>query len=383
MTIFSLPAIDDPISVILKLPGEVCNINCHYCYEKRKPDRAMNKITPELVRVLLEKAGGRTLSIELHGGEPLLAGKENMKGIFEEFRKYPGELIVSIQTNGTLMDQSWIDFFKQEWPNLAYATSIDGDAENTLHRVDYQENPVHDKIEHLFDLFSKNEIKVGVVAVVTKTSLTRVKEVFDYFVSKKCINHLVLSPCFDFNSPHYLTAKNRELIMLLNSDQTGTPDWGIRPNEYADFLIEFFDLWKESGAFKSLYVEPFMSILRVLGGKNTSSCHFDQKKCAHYLTLYPDGRITTCDELDPPTNHGYLTDFNSLNDILAFQRNNNLLNELKEIMRKCEGCNYLSTCNGGCLATRRRYKDTEYYEGYCDYRIKIIDYVSQQIAAIK
>lgn len=58
------------VSVIVKLRGQTCDIDCVFCYEKRKesPDGARVEIA-DIAR-LTDIFGDRPLVIELHCGEP-------------------------------------------------------------------------------------------------------------------------------------------------------------------------------------------------------------------------------------------------------------------------------------------------------------------------
>ena len=71
----------EAVSVILKVRGETCDVDCLYCYEKRKESPGGARISVEQVRQLGEIFGARPLAIELHGGEPLTAGKEHIAAI--------------------------------------------------------------------------------------------------------------------------------------------------------------------------------------------------------------------------------------------------------------------------------------------------------------
>ncbi|MFX0574626.1 hypothetical protein [Nocardia nepalensis] len=63
------------VSVILKLRGETCDIDCLYCYEKRKESPGGARIGVQDIARLPQLFGGRRLVVELHGGEPLTAGQ--------------------------------------------------------------------------------------------------------------------------------------------------------------------------------------------------------------------------------------------------------------------------------------------------------------------
>lgn len=374
----SLPAKNDMLSVILKLPGEVCNLNCHYCYEKRKPSPEFQMLSDNLLREFFRKAGDRPLSIELHGGEPLIIGYDNMRKLLRECQKYKGPLGVVLQTNATLLNQNWLDLFKEEWPEIEISTSIDGPLNTTIHRVDYQDNLVHSKIEKVFELFQKNNLKVGVICTVTRAALNKSSDILQYFMRfKDCLSLLKLNPCFDFNVKSKISLGNRKSFQRYNPDSKGVPGWGITPNEFLGFLKDFFTEWVTQEHYMDLLVEPYLSVIRVIGGKKSNFCIYDQQKCSSMLTLYPDGRLSSCDELSMPYSmlSRNIFELDTLEDVIYFQTNKSLHKDLNDILKDCSNCNYKDYCNGGCLATRKRYKGSKYYHEYCNYRMGLIDFV--------
>jgi len=98
---------NDTLSIILKLVGEVCNLDCTYCYEKRKPYEGNRILQPETVSSVLKRFGKRPLRIELHGGEPLLYPMKKMDELVQMFDSHGPQVRVAIQTNGVLMTQEW------------------------------------------------------------------------------------------------------------------------------------------------------------------------------------------------------------------------------------------------------------------------------------
>jgi uncharacterized protein len=128
---------DTAVSVILKLRGETCNVDCLYCYEKRKEAPGGARISAEQVARLAEIFRGRRLAVELHGGEPLTAGKEAVGAVLTELAAQPSVIRVSLQTNGVRLDESWLDLFDAIYPDLQIGISLDGDAEGNSWRVGY------------------------------------------------------------------------------------------------------------------------------------------------------------------------------------------------------------------------------------------------------
>jgi radical SAM protein with 4Fe4S-binding SPASM domain len=129
-------------------------------------------------------------------------------------------------------------------------------------------------------------------------------------------------------------------------------------------------------------IEPLHSVVQVLAGGRPAFCHFSDTKCGHVLTLYPDGRIGSCDELRMPLAQlAHVSQVESVDEILAMRTNTGLATRLEALFEKCNACDYRPTCRGGCLSTRLQFQGTEYDDEYCAYRSRLIDYVAAEIGA--
>src|SRR5437016_1156024 len=88
------------VSVILKLRGETCDIDCLYCFEKRKESPGGARIGVEDIVRLPQLFGGRPLVVELHGGEPLTAGQPYLREVLSTLAQQPLVQRATLQTNG-------------------------------------------------------------------------------------------------------------------------------------------------------------------------------------------------------------------------------------------------------------------------------------------
>jgi radical SAM protein with 4Fe4S-binding SPASM domain len=375
-----LPKIDESITVILKLAGETCNINCHYCYEKRKPYAQALVLQPETLAKFLDLCGSRPLYVVLHGGEPLLIGRKRITPLLRELRAYRGPLQLAMQTNGVMLNNAWLDYFDKAWPGLKISISLDGDAEANAHRVDFADRPTYARTIRALLLLAERQWDIGVIAVVTKRALGRAKELMYHYLEFPAIRVLKLSPCLDFNvvTKDFHTP-NRRSIAILNPAGRGIPGWATSPMEYAQFLVDAWDAWRDTRAFRHFLLEPHLSIVRNLAGKESEFTHFSDRKEPFIVTLYPDGRIGSSDELNmPEALLGHVDGCESLDHLLRLDTNASLKARLKALLSKCGDCAYRTSCRGGSLADRFRYVGTSYDDEYCDYRKYIIDYVSHQ-----
>ena len=104
-----------PLSGTFELTSR-CNLDCRMCYvHLRKNDaQAMKNELPadEWLKIAAEAAGAGTLFILLTGGEPLL--RPDFSEIYLGCKKLG--LIVSVNTNGTLIDEKTADLFASSPP---------------------------------------------------------------------------------------------------------------------------------------------------------------------------------------------------------------------------------------------------------------------------
>lgn len=367
------------VSVILKLRGETCDIDCLYCYEKRKETPGGARIEAGQVRQLAELFQGRPLAVELHGGEPLTAGRGHVAEVLGELAAQVSVVRVSLQTNGVLLDEQWLDLFDALYPGLEIGISLDGDAAGNAWRVGYDGKPVYPRVAAALRLLADRGRKTGVIAAVTPAVLGRAEAVLDHLAGFEAVNAVSFVPCFDTSVQQPTAAQGSRLpasrrLQRAAVGSPGGPGWAIRPDAYAEFVLAATVHWIRAGHFARMKLEPAVSTIRRLRGLDTGFCHFSNLKCDHVFTLYPDGRLGSCDELPWPqaqlTRLGQITDQAA---VVSAQRRLPLLNQGKALMERCTTCAYRPACGGGCVATRRRYDQAGDQDAYCDYRIRMID----------
>ncbi|MEU1476125.1 radical SAM protein [Streptomyces sp. NPDC005760] len=374
------------VSVILKLRGDTCDIDCLYCYEKRKEAPGGARIDAGQVHQLAELFRGRPLAVELHGGEPLTAGRDHIADILRELAALPNVVRVSLQTNGVLLDERWLDLFDALYPRLQIGISLDGDARGNAWRVGYDGRPVYPRVADALRLLSSRGRKVGVIAAVTPAVLGRADDVLDHLTGFEAVNAVSFVPCFDTSvrRPTAVTGRRVPASRLLQQAAVGAsdgPGWAIRPHEYTEFVLAATSHWISAGHFGRVKLEPAVSVIRRLRGVGSAFCHFSDMKCDHVFTLYPDGRLGSCDELPWPQARLTLLDENPVeSDVVRAQQGSNLLNQGKALMEKCVTCDYRTTCGGGCVATRWRHDLAGDQDAYCDYRMRLIDGIAALLA---
>lgn len=109
-----------------------CNLKCLYCYEKEKKRNlylSKNKAEQilDFIKRRISTYTDKNISIVLHGGEPML-NYEVLSYIVENVKSWNKNILISMTTNGTLIDENNIKFILDNIDDLSI--SIDGTAEN-------------------------------------------------------------------------------------------------------------------------------------------------------------------------------------------------------------------------------------------------------------
>ncbi|MFI1445237.1 radical SAM protein [Streptomyces fructofermentans] len=375
------------VSVVLKLRGETCDVDCLYCFEKRKLAPGGAQITVQQIRRLGQIFGERPLAIELHGGEPLTVGKHAMAALLDELAAQPTVHRVHLQTNGVRLDGEWLDLFDAHYPSLHIGISMDGDEQGNSWRIGYDGTAIYPHIVNTLHLLADRGRTCGIVTVVTPAVLGRAAQVIDHIASFDAVRAVHLLPAFDTTVTQPLKAPGRRTSpsRLSQARAVGAQGaaWAITPAQYAEFVLEAAARWIGAGHFRRIKLDPAVATIRRLKGLDTAHCHFAAHKCSHVFTAYPDGRFGSCDELPWPQAHLLpIAAARSERDITEAQHANPLLTAGQELMTKCLSCPYRAVCGGGCTATRwRMVKATGSDDAYCAHRARLIDGMAHLLAA--
>jgi uncharacterized protein len=266
-----------------------------------------------------------------HGGEPLSAGINFFNSAMKFQNQYKSKNITfrnNIQTNATLINSEWINFFKLH--NFNIGISIDGPEEiHNLHRVFPNGKGSFSNVLSGIHLVQENKLDFGCLAVITNNSTKKAEDIFNFFINEKILSFDVL-PCIDF-----IDDKNYAISSL----------------NYANFLIELFDLWfnNDDPRIKIRFFDNIL--LSMLGGK-VLLCKFSGN-CSNFFTIKENGDIFPCDKFigNPELKLGNICEDN-LDDILKSNNFKYFSFDVGLISIACQKCKWLSLCNGGCSYNR-------------------------------
>lgn len=358
--------------LILKNAGTACNIGCKYCAEARKKLHNLteeNTVTLEDIDILIKQtASVENVTVLFHGGEPLLLPIEYYDKIIKKWRQQRDDVYFGFQTNATLIDDKWLDFFEANRNIVGLSISLDGDEVANSNRKDKDGKPTYTNVICALENLQNRNLATGMIATLTQQALGREQELFDLISQYRNIRFLKLNPCYDMWADGSI------------------PEWGILPNEYAQFVINFFDIMFDNRYLGKLNVEPSLSIIKSLEGIENSFCNFCDKKCNHFLSIYPGGKVISCDNFTLEDGmYPNLYEQDHIDEFLK-KKPQPLFEQLDSLIEKCKSCRYESICHGGCLAVRRRYllygkKGEE--QLYCKEMQRMIEFIKSRIESVR
>jgi uncharacterized protein len=117
-----------------------CDLSCDYCYVYTKDDQSWRRQPLTMSRTVADQAaariaehaaahGLRSVRLILHGGEPLLAGRDLLGHVVGAVRAATGPGVrvdATVQSNGTSLDEPFLEFFREA--GVRVGVSLDGDA---------------------------------------------------------------------------------------------------------------------------------------------------------------------------------------------------------------------------------------------------------------
>ncbi|SCL16636.1 uncharacterized protein GA0070624_1072 [Micromonospora rhizosphaerae] len=170
-------------SYVVMQPTTLCNLDCAYCYlPMRAADRRMPVSVAEAVAASVNPwaAAGR-FSVVWHGGEPLAAGREHLAALLAPFGP---EVEHHIQTNATLIDDAWCEFFAKH--RIRVSVSVDGPRERNAERVTRGGRPAYDRILAGVAALRRHGLPFSALAVVSRPVPGLAAELYEYFLDLGC-----------------------------------------------------------------------------------------------------------------------------------------------------------------------------------------------------
>ncbi|MBP1671938.1 MAG: chuR [Bacteroidetes bacterium] len=356
-----------PFSLMLKPVGAECNLNCAYCYYMpaepalKRPGK-FNVMSEELLRKAIFETiklnNTPEVSFCWHGGEPLLAGigffqkavEIQQEALAQENFKYGGSktIINTIQTNGTLINAEWCRLFKQN--NFLVGVSIDGPKDiHDAFRVNRAGESMFDRTMSGISMLKEWGVEFNTLSTVNTASEGRGAGVYAFLKNIGANSH---------ENPRFM-----QFLPVVAPDET----WGVSAEGYGQFMKDVFSEWWRCGDAGKVYVQLFDVALANYMGMQGGLCQFNPV-CGDVPVLEQNGDIFTCDHfVNRPEsvvdNVFYLGNLKTQNfeELVYSPKIANFgIEKRSRLPVKCQRCDYLNLCCGGCPEHRVVKTDGDY-----------------------
>ena len=345
----------------VKIVGDFCNIRCSYCRNRdfNRTEKAVMSIeTLEKLLAFLNSLPQQKVRVNWHGGEPLLAGKEFFNHIVSVEKEYPDkEWLNVVQTNATLIDDTWAKFFVDNGFHIG--VSIDGN--ERIHNIDRISAIGHGTYKRAMrgvGILRQHGIDLGVICVITRKTVKDAREIFLGLVSAGFKD-------IAFNA-FYNTAS-----------ESGGDEYGLSNKDWSGFLKRIFESWLELND-ETIRVRELDAILAWTKGRSTNGCSF-RGSCDKWFSVDNIGDIYPCERLGKKIYLGSVDSLGVYKNLVASQSFIGWRNSIHVLPNKCKTCTFLPLCNNGCSSHRQADNQGVPLYTYCESRLEFYDFVRSRL----
>jgi uncharacterized protein len=353
------PPLPDPLPtkapadfhLLAKPTGAACNLECKYCFylpkEKFYPGsrfRMTDDLLELYIRQLLESFRVPRVTVAWTGGEPTLMGLDFYRQAVtyqEKYRKPGMTFENTMQTNGTLLDDDWCEFFKEN--NFLIGISIDGPRElHDYHRIDKAGQPTFDRVMHGLRLLQKHGVEYNVLVTVNRLTGDYPREIYCFLRDEVGTDWIQFIPVVERMNSHGVN-----LIQMGNKVSSRS----VLPEQFGRFLIQVFDEWVYNDVGQ-VFVQTFEATLRNWMRLPSGMCVFDPT-CGYGLAMEHNGDLYACDHfVEPDYCLGNIQETHMIDMISSDQQFTFGQDKSDRLPHTCLACPVLFACHGGCPKNR-------------------------------
>lgn len=343
-------------SLMIKPVGSRCNMRCAYCYYLDKyflyggREPVMDVALLELcLRDYFSSCDAAELTVEWHGGEPLLAGLDFFRTAVELECRYSGGRTVhnTLQTNGSMLNREWASFFRDN--DFLIGLSLDGPED------------IHDCYRHLssgegsfrfvmrgLDILAGSGVEFNTLTAVSKAGEGRGADVYRFLKSvgsrymqfMPVCEHISIEP--EAGKSGYATR-----IAHPDADDSVLAPWSVSPEAFGRYLCDIFDVWVR-GDVGEYFVLTFDAALSSWCGTSPGICVFCES-CGGNIVVEHNGDIYPCDHfVYPGCRIGNVRTMSLMEAATSPFLMRFGLSKRLSLPEECLACQWKSACNGGC-----------------------------------
>jgi uncharacterized protein len=358
------------LHLMAKPVGPICNLDCDYCFylEKERLHPAGNRfrMSDEVLRAYVQRyiAAQRSPVVEFtwQGGEPTLLGLEFFQRALDYQREFAGGKRIrnTLQTNGTLLDESWCAFLARE--GFTVGISLDGPRQlHDRHRPDKRGRSSFDAVMRGLRLLQQHAVPYNVLVTVTREATEQPLALYR-FLKEAGVRHIQFNPVVERAPTQPDAARGQQFatppelrLRDIQATTAAVTAQSVEAEAYGDFLVAIFDEWVRQDV-GSVHVMNFEWALAAWCQLPPSVCLF-APRCGKAAIVEHDGSLYSCDHyMYPEYRLGNIREQDPA-ELLASPAQQAFGAAKEEALPDyCRSCDYLFACHGEC--PKNRFIDT-------------------------
>jgi serine-type anaerobic sulfatase-maturating enzyme len=356
--------------VMVKPVGAICNIDCTYCYYLSKKEllgsaskfRISDEILETHIRQYIEGQDREEVVFSWQGGEPTLLGLEFFEQVVrieQKYKKATQRIENDLQTNGTLLNDDWARFLRQN--KFLVGLSIDGPEElHDTYRIGTDGKPTFNKVFAAAQLLHRHRVPFNSLTVVNRVNARKPLDVYRFLKNEVRPRQMQFIPCVE--PTVFRTVAPREWepdrlpVLGSSAAHPGNPDsvvtdWSIDPDHWGYFLCKVWNEWYRRDIGK-VFVNLFETAVAQWMGREAQLCIYHEL-CGKGVALEHDGSIYSCDHyVYPEYKLGNIMQTSSSRLVFSEQQKRFGFAKFTSLPKRCGDCKYLFACNGECPKNR-------------------------------
>ena len=348
-----------PLYVMTKAAGSSCNLACEYCYYLEKnnlykdiqPDKRFimsDQLLERFIDMYIQSQTTPQVQFCWHGGESLMRPLSFYKRVVELQQMYAAGHIIdnTIQTNGTLLNDEWCRFFKDN--NWLVGVSIDGPQEfHDEYRRNKMGAPSFRKVMQGINLLKKHGVEWNAMAVVNDFNADYPLDFYHFFKEIEC-RYIQFAPIVERILPR---KDGRHLASPMDANGAPLADFSVSPEQWGNFLCTIFDEWVRHDVGQ-YFIQLFDATLANWIGEQPGVCTM-ARTCGHAGVMEYNGDVYSCDHFVFPEYKLGNIRTSTLVEMMYSPRQQQFGNDkFDRLPDQCRRCKYLFACNGECPKNR-------------------------------
>ena len=325
----------------------LCNMNCNMCYVKLTNEE-MNKVgrlrtVNEWLEIAKEMQEAGVLFLLLTGGEPLLY--PGFKELYLELKKIG--MIITINTNGTLINEEWVEFFAKNKPRRINIT-LYGSSEDVYNELCHYPQG-YSKVINAIQLLKNNNIDVKIGGSLTESNKNDIDNILQIG------NSLDIPVRIDT----YMLPAIRERSKPYNMQSR------CHPIEAAQIRIKALKEEMGNDLFKQYVKRSLFEVENIITEACPGSMTCNAGKCS--FTINWQGQMRPCVIMSEPTKDVFEYGFKKAWDYICKE-----VRKIK-LSSECNACKMKTicrTCGASALLETGSYEGTPQY--MCDYTLETL-----------